>query len=160
MGNTNYNIANGGRIDEENGWIYYSLDDGLYKCLGDGSKKTKLLDSDYGVYDINVISEWIYFRDLGIYRIKTDGTCYEQIADEDVRGGVHFIDGKIYNGSEYRMNFDGSEKEHIYDKNVACRYTLNIVDNYIYFFDTEYYRKNGKIFRMKMDGSNLKEYLI
>lgn len=53
------------------------------------------------------------------------------------------------------MNFDGSEKERIYDKNVASGYTLNIVDDYIYFFDTESYTENEKIYKMKLDGSDL-----
>ncbi len=154
VGNTNYNIANGGQVDEENGWLFYSLDDGLYKCKEDGTEKTKIFNSEYGVYDINVIDEWVYFRDLGIYRIKTDGTYYEQIAAEDIRGGVHLVDGKIYNGSEYRMNFDGSGKERIYNNNVASGYTLNIVDGYIYFFDTESYTENEKIYKMKLDGSD------
>lgn len=55
VGNTNYNIANGGRIDEENGWLFYSLNDGLYKCKENGTEKTKIFNNEYGVYDINVI---------------------------------------------------------------------------------------------------------
>ena len=154
VGNANYNIANSGWIDEEDGWLYYGLWDGLYKCREDGTSKVKLHDEVGGVYDINVINDWVYFRSDGIYRIKTDGTSYEQIAAEDVRGGVHFVDGKIYNGSEYRMDFDGSEKERIYNKNSACGYTLNIVDGWIYFFDTEIGTEDDKIYKMKYDGSD------
>lgn len=155
LGNSNANIANGGWIDEEDGWLYYGLRDGLYKCKEDGSQKEKLRDIEGGAFNINVVDEWVYYRCDGIYRIKTDGTGYEQIAAEDIRGGVHFIGNKIYNGSEYRMNFDGTEKERIYDKNVASGYTLNIVDGYIYFFDEEAYTQKEKIFRMKLDGSDL-----
>lgn len=153
LGNENYNISNGGQVDEENDWIYYGLGHGLYKCKEDGTCKEKLFEVEGGVYSINVIKNWVYFRSNGIHRIKTDGTSYEQIASEDVRGGVHFIDGKIYNGSEYRMNIDGSKKERIYDSNAACGYTLNIVDGWIYFYDKDLENKNSFIFKMRLDGS-------
>ena len=155
LGNTNYNISNGGRVDVENGWIYYSLDDGLYKCKEDGTKKIKIFESEGGVYHINVVDDWVYFNNIGVYRIKTDGTCYEQLAGEDVRGGLHLVDGKIYNSSEYRMDFDGKNKDEIYNMNVASGYSLNIVDGYIYFYDKEVNTNEDKIFKMKLDGSEL-----
>lgn len=155
VGNTNYNIVNGGWIDEEGGWLYYSLSDRLYRCKEDGTEKELLFVTKGGFYDINVIGEYLYYRHAGINRLRTDGSGYEQIAAEDERGGVHFIDGKIYNGCEYRMNFDGSEKEHFYNKNSALGYTLNITDGWIYFFNTDIAKKNDYIYKMKTDGSDL-----
>lgn len=157
VGNSNANIANGGWIDEEDGWLYYSLRDGLYKCKEDGTQKEKLLDDQGGVYSINVIGDWVYFRSFGVYRIKTDGTGYTQITAEDERGGVHFVGDKIYNGIEYRMDIDGSNKEHIYDKNSASGYTMNLVDGWIYFYDTDLVSSDDKIYKMRADGSNKQE---
>ena len=154
VGNSNSNIANGGWIDEENGWLYYSLKDGLYKCKEDGTQKEKLLDDRGGVYSINVIDDWIYFRSFGIYKVKTDGTGYTQITAEDERGGVHFVGDKIYNGIEYRMDFDGSNKEHIYDKNSASGYTMNIAEGWIYYYDTDLVSSDDKIYKMRLDGSD------
>ena len=154
-GNTNCNIKNEGTIDEEDGWLYFKYDKGLYKCKVDGTDLVQLYDSEYDFYCINVVDGWVYFREIGIYRIKTDGTDLQQVAAEDVRGGVHFVDGKIHHGSEYIYNYDGTEKERIYNKNTACAYTLNIVDGYIYFFDTDTITGEDKIFKMKLDGSDL-----
>lgn len=158
QGNSNANIANGGMLMKQKDWIYYGLKDGLYKCKEDGTQKEKLfsIDNGGGIFNINVIDEWIYFGGWGIFRIKTDGTGYEQIAPENIRGGTHFIGNEVYKGNEYRMKIDGSDIEQIYDKNSAYGHTLNIVDGWIYFYDTDS-EKNDGIYKMKLDGSDLEK---
>ena len=158
QGNSNGNIANSGMLMKQGDWIYYGLEDGLYKCKEDGTQKEKLLsiDSGGGIFHINVIEEWIYFGKSGLFRIKTDGTGYEQIVAENIEGGNHFIGNEVYKGNEYRMKIDGSDIEQIYDKNSAYGYTLNIVDGWIYFCDRDSEKKGG-IFKMKLDGSDLEK---
>lgn len=153
-GNSNANIANGGIVDEAEGWIYYSLPDGLYKVKKDGSEKQKLVDDklNAGFYDINVIDNDIYYRSMGIYKTDIKGDTTKQITAEDVRGGVHFVDGWIQYGNKIRMKYDGSDMEKIYDSNKACGYTLNIVDGWIYYYDSDSNGKDG-IFKMRLDGS-------
>lgn len=158
-GNDNYNISNDGRIDIDEEYIYYSLNDGLYKCKEDGTDKIKLYNSKYGVYSINVIDDWIYFHSLGIHRIKTDGTNYEQISTSDKRGGDNIIDGKLYNSNNCRMNLDGSNVEYLHNNKVAMSHSLNIVDGWIYFYDEDSVNNESKVFKMQLDGTDLQPVL-
>lgn len=155
-GNSNANIVNGGEIAEKDGWLYYGMFDGLYKCKEDGSEKEKILDINGGVYNINILDDEIYYGGRGVYRIKTDGTDNEQIASDDVTGAMHIIDNTMYIGNEYKMNLDGSNLEQIYYRNQPYGYTLNVDNGWIYFYDTDSAGEEG-IFRMKYDGSDLEK---
>lgn len=54
-------------------WIYFGKWDGLYKMRLDGTSMTKLADVS-NPFNINVIGEWIYFRNTAnAHRVKTNG---------------------------------------------------------------------------------------
>lgn len=155
-GNSNGNIVNGGQVAKKDDWIYYGLSDGLYKCKEDGTEKEKLfsISNGGGVYDINVIDDNIYYGGWGIYKIKTDGTGYKEIASEEVTGATHIIGDYIYKGNQFKMKNDGTELQQIYDRNCASGYTVNVVDGWTYFFDRDA-EKNDGIYKMKQDGTEL-----
>lgn len=159
LGNTNGNLANEGKVAVQGNWIYFGAKDGLYKSKADGSEKQKLCEGYKGssVYWINVVDDWVYFASIGLYKVKTDGSNYQQIDSQDLRG-VHIIGDWIYYGSEYKMKTDGSGKEKLDTRNAAAGYTINIVDDWVYFFDKDKENNNG-IFKMKTDGSNKQKIL-
>ena len=148
----NGNLVNDSLITKQGDWLYYSLEDGIYKINIDGTEEQKLCDNS-GI-SIIVANDWVYFKSQGVYRVKTDGTELEQISDIAKAGTFHIVDDKIYYCLEYKMDLDGSSCEQIYDKNAASGYTINVVDGWIYFFDRDLNDK-GHIYKMKTDGSDL-----
>lgn len=113
----------------------------------------KLCD-DSGI-SIIVRGDWVYFKSQGIYRVKTDGTELEQISDMAIPGTFRIVDKKIFYCLEYKMDLDGSDCEQIYDKNSASGYTVNIVDGWIYYTQTNI--DDVGLYKIKTDGS---EYQI
>lgn len=148
----NGNLVNGSLITKQGDWLYYSLEDGIYKIKIDGTVEQKLCDNS-GI-GIIVANDWVYFKSQGVYRVKTDGTELEQIFDIAKSGTLRIVDDKIYYCLEYKMDLDGSNCEQIYDKNAASGVTINVVDGWIYFFDCDLNNK-GHIYKMKTDGSDL-----
>ncbi len=125
LGFAGANIGMGGLMAGDGEWIYYrnEADWGLYKAKTDGSEKTLLLPTeDYSPSNLNVLDEWVYFsnyRDgFSIYRVQTDGTAPEKLAN-GYCSTVFVADSGIYfdwrddnNVSRtFRMNLDGSEQE-------------------------------------------------
>lgn len=155
--NSNTNLVNTGLVVKQGDWLYYSLSDGLYKKNIDGTQQQKLCEGYEGteVYEINVVNDWVYFMSLGLYRVRTDGTDYEQLDVEDKRG-VKVVGDWIYYGRDYRMKTDGSHKEQIYDSHVGAAYTFNAVGDWLYFYDCDE-NDNEFIYRLKTDGSDLQE---
>lgn len=159
LGNTNGNLANGGNVIENNGKIYYGLTDGLYSAKEDGTDKKKLcspVENHEWIGGISVVDDWIYFAGAGAFRIKANGDSLEQVSAERENGSIWLMGDKLYHGIEYKMNFDGSDKERIYDKNSASGYTKNFADGMIYFYDTDLQGEDG-LFQMKEDGSELRK---
>ncbi len=77
----------GGIVATQAGWIYFSrfTEDtyAIYKMRSDGSERQRL-GMAYG-YSLNVVGEWLYFvnpyDESKPYRIRTDGSHLEKIAD-------------------------------------------------------------------------------
>lgn len=75
-------------IDIQDNWIYY-IDEtatSIYKVKFDGSGKQKIMDGNLCGYScFKVIGDWVYYEngtpDVGLYRIKTDGSECRKIAD-------------------------------------------------------------------------------
>ena len=148
----NGNLVNEGMIAKQDEWLFYSLTDGIYKVKTDGTEEQKLCDTP-GL-GIVVLDDWVYFKYMGLYRVKTDGSNLEQLSDISKPGTFNIVDNKIHYCLEYKMDLDGSNCEQIYDKNAASAYTINIVDDWIYFFDTDLDGKEH-IYKMKTDASDL-----
>jgi hypothetical protein len=156
QGNSNANLANGGIIASQGDWLYYSINNTLYKRKIDGSNKQKLhADFPGNAYWINIIDDWVYFASGGLYKIKTDGSDL-QLIDTEYEGGIHIIGDWIYYGTEYKIRTDGSKKTSLYSNNVALAFTLNVVNDWIYFFDKDVDGENA-IWKMKTDGSDLQK---
>ncbi len=151
-GNSNANIVNGGYITKQDEWLYYAIDNCLYKCKEDGSEKQKLLSGESVISDINVVGENIYFNDLGLCKAKTDGTDVTKLISEENRG-IYAIGDWIYYGNEYRLKLDGSGVEKIYDSNSVAAYTLNIIENWMYFTEADSSGTYTAAYKMKTDGS-------
>lgn len=155
MGNTNGNLVNGGQVAISGEWIYYSSSIGIYRMKDDGTEKETLyLWNENGQpVSLNVVGEWIYYKNLYPFKMKIDGTEQQQISDPQYSGSFRVIGDWMYFGSEYKMKTDGSNLQQIYDKNGAPGMTVNIVDNWIYYYDSDN-EGNDSIFRMKTDGTD------
>lgn len=150
---SNGNLVNESLITKQGDWLHYSSKDGIYKSTLDGTKKQKLCDNS-GL-SIIVRGNWVYFKASdGIYRVKADGKKLEQISDMAIPGTIRIIEDKIFFGSEYKMDLDGSNCEQIYNQNAASGFTLNIIDDWMYFFDVDA-DDEEHIYKMKTDGSDL-----
>lgn len=121
LGNNYNNLANNGSVDISNGWIYYSMADGLYRCKQDGTKKERIYFTNpkYGnngnVFNINVVDDWIYFSYDGYYKIKTDGSELEQLFQEDHVPTNYILNNKVYNSSGFTINMDGSNRKELFE---------------------------------------------
>ena len=171
-GNTTGNIANGGYVAYQDGWIYYSnLEDErkLYKKRTDGSDLTLL--SSNSATNINVVGDWVYYSNpyyyptgapMGgnVYKIKTDGSDETRLNDHN-SFSVQVVDDWIYYISSeqegqklipYKMKIDGSEQTIIIDRTV---HNLNVVDGWVYFIERVGYNDMPRIYRVRTDGSDL-----
>jgi hypothetical protein len=94
-GNTMANIVNKGFLVKEDGWVYFTLETGLYRVREDGTQLTQLFDGT--VLYLNIWDGWIYCAiELGgIYRISADGAARQKISGEKANY-VYVKDGWIY----------------------------------------------------------------
>ena len=140
-GNSPGNIVNGAVVAQKDGWIYYALysdkDYGYhqFKVRTDGTGKTEIgLGSFTG---INIVGDWIYDAQGGIYKMHTDGTEKTQlnkvtptIQDINVVGDwIYYIKGSPY-GFICRIRTDGTEDKQLSDAKVAY---MTVVDGWIYY---------------------------
>jgi len=144
-GNTTGNIINGGLVVQQGDWIYYSnYDDGekLYKKRINGTEKTKLNDDVSRC--INVIGDWIYYRDNKsiLYKIHTNGTQHTKMtfAYNDSCLYVNVVGNWIYyiNNDESendvgiisKIHIDGTQKTELNEYNSLL---INVVNDWIYY---------------------------
>jgi hypothetical protein len=151
-GNTPGNLANMGYLAANDGWIYVSDGDGLYKARPDGSEKTKLVDG-LDASDINVADGWIYFRgDMGLYKMRTDGTGLLKMTDSSAR--ICMEDGWLYynnidkNGFYLcKMRTDGTEKTQL-TKGAS---EITVADGWVYYTDGY---DDSSLYKIKADGTD------
>lgn len=151
VGSTNANIVNGGMIAKDNEWIYYAIEDGLYKCKEDGSDTEKMLDVT--ARSLNIADGWIYFCSPyeGVYKIKTDGTEHQMLIAEENIWNLHMIGEWLYfykdsSGSIYKVKTDGSEKTEIYrykGNNLINSESVCVDKNNIYYSETDFWGTNA-----------------
>lgn len=168
IGNTSANINNAGYAAVQGEWVYasYAPDNPayadkaeLYKIKLDGTEKTKLLD--YGVNNINVVGEWIYFRDLynghKLCKVKIDGTN-KTIISNDMPSFINVIGEWIYysndsdGGKLYKIKIDGTNRIKLNDD--LSQY-LTIDGECIYYIN----ENEHKIYKIKTDGTEREKIL-
>lgn len=87
-GNTCENLKNNAFVAKQGKWIYYAADDDLFK-KNENTGETILLHSNEYLKSISVCKNYIYYISSvdgtdTIYRILTDGTFVEEIADSSI----------------------------------------------------------------------------
>lgn len=143
LGNTLYNIKSGGLIASQGDWIYYSnFEDGglLYKSKLDGADEIKIIEDE--AININVSGQWIYYeiKNIGIYRIKTDGTERTRI-----------------------ISTKEIVKEHMYIPPEDIKLEFWVVEDNLFVIDKGNYNssvKNPNVYSLALDGSKVEELFI
>ncbi len=130
-------------VPQEDGWVYTYVDAygdrRMCKIRPNGSEQTVLTEFEVDSYE--VYGDWIYYTlfdtsdaEIGLFKIKTDGTENQKICDDDVYlDSTHwdttlFDQSRVYyllhddNGIPnclYTINQDGTDRNLISEKNVA-----------------------------------------
>lgn len=140
LGNTIGNLNNYGIYAEQDGWIYFAdnMNGGkLTKIKEDLSYHTVLTDEP--VFNINIVSEWIYFsvdQDFRVFRMKNDGSERQQIGNITsilniiVEGDVLFFANLLDEDKLYRINVDGSGLKKLTNSTI---FKLTIEFDWIYY---------------------------
>lgn len=111
------NINNGGMVDANEEWIYYSNhDDGrkLYRIRTDGSNE-EIISSD-SVSNINIEGNSAYYCNetdgYKLYKISLDGTTRQKLTEESAYSAYILNQWIFYRSGNniYRMKTDGMEK--------------------------------------------------
>lgn len=127
------NLQNGGRIALSGTWIYYALDQSLFRVRTDGGERETLATESGGFYNINVLDGWVYYRTFSgnVYRMRTDGTAKtlliqgrkDSLLDLDtlkevnnVQGVCEFIviEGWIYYNAQITVGQDAQRASVLY----------------------------------------------
>ena len=158
---------------------YYYNADYIYsinKIKTDGSQKTEIISNSDGIYDLNVVGDYIYYKtddsQNHINKIKTDGSQKtEIISDSDSIYNLNVVGDWIYyyrynlNTNTYSINkvkIDGSQKTEIISGSHHM-YDLNVVGDWIYYdcnLDTNNSNKYiYSISKIKTDGTQKTEIL-
>ena len=170
VGNNTNNISRGLNISIQDDWIYYSFEPGLYKAKIDGTKITKLADSDY-ITSINVVGEWIYYVEQtdihrhddeydghiyynNLYKIKINGSSKTLVLKNAYK--VNIRNDKMFYITGYGVM--GKEPESSKEKNIHALVTSNLdgsekevivpsgIEGVVMNDDIIYYNRDGKLF--------------
>jgi hypothetical protein len=157
IGNTPPNIINSGLVAKCGEWLYYcdSMTGKLSKVKINKSSKTQLSDDSAGF--INVIGNWVYYRNISdfskIYKVGTNGEKRTLICD-DAAAYITVIDNWIYyrNDSDgkkiYKVRTDGKKRAKVSDDAVD---ELAVYGGYAYYRnETDGY----KLYRIKTNGKD------
>jgi len=153
------NAAGGLRIAEmENGWIYYAIENRIYKVKNNDDRKQLVYEGDKRVFDVNVTGQWVYFTLAGgdLCRIKTDGKEFERLKEEGLLAvntmtvagdNIYFVDNNL---KMYKMNINDKKLVKLYYNKVQYQ----VADNDIYINGG--HAEGCKIFKMDIEGRNKK----
>ena len=170
VGNNTNNISRGLTITIQDDWIYYSFEPGLYKAKIDGTKITKLADSDY-ITSLNVVGEWIYYVEQtdihrhddeydghiyykNLYKIKINGSSKTLVLKNAYK--VNIRNDKMFYITGYGVM--GKKPESSKEKNIHALVTSNLdgsekevivpsgVEGVVMNDDIIYYNRDGKLF--------------
>lgn len=162
INSANRNAVNGGTFVECNGWLYFILGNGIYRCNEDGSMIEKIhhINDRLSGSCLVVDNDWIYFKDIAegsnsveLYKMNILDNSMVSVCETPTSGNCRIYENYLYFSNEYKMDLDTTSPVQIYDKSAASGYTINIVDDYIYFYDS--YDGNEGIYKMTIDGQNI-----
>ncbi|SHI00942.1 DUF5050 domain-containing protein [Clostridium intestinale] len=154
-GNSNGNSVYEGLVIEKNGWEYFSdIGDGkLYKIKSDETCKIKL--SDDQVKNINVIGDWVYYRNVSdndkLYKVKSDGSlrtlvCSDSMENLSIVGDWVFYSNTTDNHFLYKVKTDGTNRTKLSEEYVS---NVNVMGNWIYYLSVT---DRSKIYKINKDG--------
>jgi hypothetical protein len=158
------------RIHISDGWIYYQIIDGIKENTGsiymlstDGGEKAVFLECKPSAY-INfssLINNWIYFRhEDGMSRINIDSKTIEPIIKGELPSilgakdeWMYLLSGNIF----YKTYLDGSNKTLLFESDEEA-YQGRFDGEWIYFTTLTYGMLHDKLYKMRLDGSDLTAY--
>ena len=164
-GSTAGNLNNLGFAAIQGDYIYYSTTSGLYKIKKDGSGKTLLYNIE--AMSINVVGNWIYFRDrykYVLYKININGGNLTPITGSVfslwvVDDTIYFVEvvedekdsesSTLY--SIYSIKADGTNKKKIFTGEIIIS-CINVIGDYIYWGD------NIDVYKINVDGTGFTVY--
>ena len=149
-GNINSNMPQGFAVQRDNS-IFLVHNNTLYSMEADGDNVFKMGSAHDLMPSLNVMGDWVYYTNLGLYRIKTDGSAHEALP---LSAGYKFIGvgewlyflGVSPNGI-WRIRLDGKILQQLSDVNAV---NLYVDENWIYYDDFD---NPGYIYRISTDGS-------
>lgn len=163
-GNTPGNIVNHDFIVKQDQWLYASLyrGNGLWKINELIGEKQKIFSDT--VENMNLIGDWIYctrtsdsthniYKNMGLYRIKIDGSMVEKLWDEFPVSDISVIDHWIYfinanTNIPFRMDLNGSAVQKLSDVGLD---NMTVTNGMIYGI-------NDHIYKMTLTGSSSKYF--
>lgn len=154
----------------EDDWVYYlNPYNYIFKIKLDGTDNQYLRNGSVDtpkIYSAYLKAGWIYFNSAGsdkIYRMKTDGSCQEEITS----GGFYIIYqpigdwiycNSISNKNLYKMHLDGTELTQLttFPEGGEGIYNIQAVDDTIYYLREAYQNNKNSwlLYKMKNDGTN------
>jgi len=166
------------RVEVVDDWIY-CIDKNsrgadsrnFYRVRTDGTGKTIISrdkeNSQIVVDYFHVIGEWIYYKlrhyvrdersysDYKQYRVRTDGTGEEAIANEDITILYVADEWVYYNNKDEgnifcKMRIDGTDKQMIATDYVIVVFH-NVGDDWIYYLNRD---DNNNLYKIQNDGTN------
>ena len=123
------------------------------------SEENKIGNSNSNLSNTGLVvskNNWVYFSNcnLGIYKMKTDGSEKEKLNDDGALF-LNLVGDYLYyigNGQNIvKMKTDGSEKETIYNK--RCLFA-SVIGEWIYFVELLEGAYHGYVCKIKTDGSS------
>lgn len=126
-------------INIADGYVYFVAEGaGLQRVSTTGTNIETLTAAVDWNEKAHIIDDRIYFGELGLFSMKTDGSDYRN--HNNITGYEETFDGiwEYYEDTEnshlYRVKMDGSTPECIYDHETAG---LRIAGNYLFFYDVD-----------------------
>lgn len=161
----NYNVLNEASIFEtEDGTLYYSLGNSIYKLESNKTTPEIIYTCNKRFTSISsfaIKNGWIYFRDYNDTSASFEFKKMNLTNQDEViticqnmpAGTIRVYNGCIYINNDYKLDEESENKLiKFYDKEAASGYTVNYINNEIYFFDSE--KDVNGIFKMTIEGEN------
>jgi len=145
------------RMEVQGGWLYLSTGPfELSKVRMDGSGLEMVTN---GIKDYSIDDEWIYYTKAdydghnwlyGLSRMRTDGTQYEQLIQENCFAVDYDLEWMYYIDESgtgiYREKKDHSEKEKLIDCLIDRSRFFKVIGDWIYYLD-------GGLHKIRTDGT-------
>lgn len=123
MGNTIGNLQNKGLVAGEGEWLYFVLEDGLYRSLKNGDKKIKI--ASVKAQGVHILGQWIFYieEEKMICKLKVDGSEKVTLVESEYNDiyNLMIFNKWIYytlgiSEAIYRIDFDGDNKQFLFGK--------------------------------------------